>query len=120
MKYLKIFLFLFMICFSIELVNANVICNDGTESPSCGACYQGCCSHHGGCSNSYNNLRYSSSSSSSGGNTNNISDDNKSNDNDESDKDDNHSTYFVIALLGLIMYLKGKNYYKKSYKEYRR
>lgn len=27
----------------------NVICNDGTESPTCEVCRRGCCSHHGGC-----------------------------------------------------------------------
>jgi len=27
----------------------NVVCNDGTESPTCEVCRRGCCSHHGGC-----------------------------------------------------------------------
>lgn len=27
----------------------NIICNDGTESPTCEVCRRGCCSHHGGC-----------------------------------------------------------------------
>ena len=31
------------------MVNANIMCNDGTESPSCQSCHQGCCSWHGGC-----------------------------------------------------------------------
>lgn len=31
------------------VVNANIRCNDGTISPSCGDCHRGCCSHHGGC-----------------------------------------------------------------------
>ena len=26
-----------------------IICNDGTRSPSCTTCSQGCCSGHGGC-----------------------------------------------------------------------
>ena len=30
-------------------VNANIICNDGVESPTCQDCHQGCCSWHGGC-----------------------------------------------------------------------
>ena len=30
-------------------VFANIKCNDGTISPSCSDCHQGCCSHHGGC-----------------------------------------------------------------------
>ena len=33
-------------------VKANIICNDGTVSASCGDCHRGCCSRHGGCSNS--------------------------------------------------------------------
>lgn len=35
------------------------MCNDGSRSPSCSDCHQGCCSHHGGCatdnSSYYNN-----------------------------------------------------------------
>ena len=27
-----------------------LICNDGTQSPSCSVCRAGCCSYHGGCS----------------------------------------------------------------------
>lgn len=27
----------------------NIICNDGTPSPTCTTCSAGCCSHHGGC-----------------------------------------------------------------------
>lgn len=34
-------------------VEANVICKDGTVSPTCSVCSRGCCSHHGGCSNNY-------------------------------------------------------------------
>lgn len=45
------------------IVNANIICNDGTRSPSCSDCHRGCCSHHGGCTNG------SSSSSSSSSKT---------------------------------------------------
>ena len=32
---------------------ANIMCNDGSISPSCGDCHRGCCSHHGGCASSY-------------------------------------------------------------------
>lgn len=28
---------------------STILCNDGTRSPSCGACSRGCCSGHGGC-----------------------------------------------------------------------
>lgn len=41
-------------------VNANIVCNDGTVSPSCADCHRGCCSHHGGCSSSYSNSHSSS------------------------------------------------------------
>lgn len=32
-----------------EATELNVICNDGTVSPTCEVCRRGCCSHHGGC-----------------------------------------------------------------------
>lgn len=32
-----------------EPTDRNIICNDGTESPTCEVCRRGCCSHHGGC-----------------------------------------------------------------------
>lgn len=32
-----------------EAQELNIICNDGTESPTCEVCRRGCCSHHGGC-----------------------------------------------------------------------
>jgi len=67
-SYRVIFIFLSMIIFLPIVVNANIVCNDGTVSPSCGDCHRGCCSHHGGCSSGS-----SSSSSGSGGTTNNNS-----------------------------------------------
>ncbi len=62
-------LFLVLFLFLPLVVNANIMCNDGTRSPSCQDCHQGCCSHHGGCaygggdsssssSNSYSNSNY--------------------------------------------------------------
>lgn len=59
-------MFLLQMMFFPIVANANIVCNDGTISPSCGDCHRGCCSHHGGCSN-----RTSNNSASSGGNTNN-------------------------------------------------
>lgn len=47
--------FTLLMIFTFPAVNANIICNDGTESPSCGDCHRGCCSHHGGCSNGASN-----------------------------------------------------------------
>lgn len=55
------------------IVNANIVCNDGTISPSCTDCHRGCCSHHGGCSSASNSSSSSgktSSSSSSSSSTN--------------------------------------------------
>ncbi len=43
-------------------IKANIMCNDGTVSPTCGDCHRGCCSHHGGCSSSYSNSGGSSTS----------------------------------------------------------
>ena len=58
--------------FSYTNVFANIMCNDGTRSPSCSDCHRGCCSHHGGCasggssyssgsSNNYRNYSYTRS-----------------------------------------------------------
>ena len=49
------FLIVLIICFFInaQIVSANIMCNDGSKSPSCSDCHQGCCSHHGGCASSY-------------------------------------------------------------------
>lgn len=35
-------------------VYANIICNDGTESKTCGDCHRGCCSGHEGCTSNPN------------------------------------------------------------------
>ncbi len=46
----KVIILITIILLIIPLkVKANIICNDGTVSPSCSVCSQGCCSHHGGC-----------------------------------------------------------------------
>ena len=49
----KMILIIFLL--SPMIVNANIICNDGTTSPSCLDCHRGCCSSHGGCSTNTNN-----------------------------------------------------------------
>ena len=55
----KIFIFSIVFILLIPFcVNANIICNDGTESPTCQDCHTGCCSDHDGCTenpNHYNN-----------------------------------------------------------------
>ena len=52
----KIIIYITTILFIIPIeVYANIICNDGTISPTCYDCHRGCCSRHDGCSdNSYN------------------------------------------------------------------
>ncbi len=57
---MKKLVFILVILFIIPIIaNANIICNDGTTSPTCADCHQGCCSKHDGCSNNihstYNN-----------------------------------------------------------------
>ena len=48
----KVIEFVILIMLLPIVVNANIVCNDGTISPSCGDCHKGCCSSHGGCPNS--------------------------------------------------------------------
>ena len=60
-NYLLVIFFLIFLFSSIQNVNANVICNDGTISPTCIYNQSGCCSHHGGVSsttNSYSDVEY--------------------------------------------------------------
>lgn len=42
-----------MIILLTIFLRGNIVCNDGTISPSCSDCHSGCCSHHGGCSSGY-------------------------------------------------------------------
>lgn len=49
-KCLIIISFIFM----PTMVNANIVCNDGTVSPTCTDCHRGCCSRHGGCTDNPN------------------------------------------------------------------
>lgn len=65
--------FVLLMMFLPIVVNANIVCNDGTISPSCGDCHKGCCSSHGGCSNSSSS---SSSSESTNSNNNNYTNNN--------------------------------------------
>ena len=60
--------FLILILFIPLTVNANIMCNDGTTSPSCADCHRGCCSQHGGCASggspsSSSNRNYSNNNS---------------------------------------------------------
>ncbi len=68
----RIGIFVLLINFFPTIVNANIICNDGTVSPSCTSCHRGCCSHHGGCSNGTSNPSYNdgTSGNNSSGNSN--------------------------------------------------
>ena len=65
----KVVEFVILMMFVPIVVNANIVCNDGTTSKSCMDCHKGCCSSHGGCSNS----TFSSSSTNVETNTNNSS-----------------------------------------------
>ena len=47
-----IILFVLTFIFIPNVALANIVCNDGTTSPSCTDCHRGCCSKHGGCSSS--------------------------------------------------------------------
>ena len=50
MRIISMFFLVIVVFFlSTEAVYANIICNDGTESPTCQDCHQGCCSWHQGC-----------------------------------------------------------------------
>jgi len=64
-------------------VSANIICNDGTVSPSCTDCHRGCCSRHGGCSTST-----SSDSTNAGNNVNDNYDNQSSAEQKESENND--------------------------------
>ena len=64
----KLFVLVCILFLCPSYVRANIMCNDGTPSPSCSVCSRGCCSHHGGCasgSSSYSSNSYSNSNSSS-------------------------------------------------------
>ena len=58
MKYKKLVLIgaLVIILYPISS-RANIMCNDGTYSPTCGDCHRGCCSHHGGCASNYSSYQ---------------------------------------------------------------
>lgn len=54
MKIKKIVIIAVISVFTLPIsVKANILCNDGTHSPTCQDCHQGCCSHHGGCATNY-------------------------------------------------------------------
>ena len=62
----KLFVLVFILFLCPSYVKANIMCNDGTPSPSCADCHRGCCSYHGGCASggsSYSNNSYSNSNS---------------------------------------------------------
>lgn len=61
---------MFTIIFIPNIVSANIVCNDGTISPSCTDCHKGCCSKHGGCSSSSSSSSSSSKKSSTSTSTN--------------------------------------------------
>ena len=58
---LKKFVLLLIILLPLN-VKANIMCNDGTASPTCQDCHRGCCSHHGGCASRSSGGSYSNNS----------------------------------------------------------
>jgi hypothetical protein len=48
-RWLLMLLLLAFLLWSCPAQSTNVMCNDGTRSPTCSTCSSGCCSHHGGC-----------------------------------------------------------------------
>lgn len=66
-------IFVLLMSFLPTVVNANIVCNDGTVSPSCADCHRGCCSHHGGCSSGSKNTSSSTNKTSSSSNKTNSS-----------------------------------------------
>lgn len=72
-------------------LRGNIVCNDGTISPSCSDCHSGCCSHHGGCSSDYNtnkNNHYNSTK-------------NNYHKKNEDENDNDFTVWIVIAILGI-------------------
>lgn len=65
-SYLILISLFFVVSFALPInVKANIMCNDGTTSPSCQDCHRGCCSHHGGCASGYSGSTTSNVNSSS-------------------------------------------------------
>ncbi len=137
MKKFVVLILICMICY-MPNVKANIICNDGSVSPSCGTCGRGCCSHHGGCSSrttsntsssgksstASSNYSNSSSSNSSRSSTQNESSSTKNtssikvNDGEPTNHDDNSSDdgswFGTVAIVGGILYLASKSTKKKK------
>ena len=57
-----IFVLLCILFLCPSYVKANIMCSDGTISPSCADCHRGCCSHHGGCASGGSSYSNNSSS----------------------------------------------------------
>ena len=101
MKKVVLKLFIIILIFGYTNVKANIICNDGTESPSCKDCHQGCCSHHNGCSSQISSSYTNENSYNTKSNNNvnfNISYDNiEKEDNDESESENIKIFCSIIA-----------------------
>ena len=116
-------------CF-IEIVDANIMCSDGTTSPSCTSCTKGCCSHHGGCASSSKTTKKKkakkkkNSSGSKKTNTNNNKNNDvfevtkKINENKEEDESEVSPIVVTMVLLGLAgsaIHSKNKKKNKSKY-----
>lgn len=109
-KNMLLYILLSFLLFPI-IVKANIICNDGTRSPSCSDCHRGCCSHHGGCSeglseniydkeleNINNNDKYNQKTSNKKNNL-------TSNEGGNTKKEDTNYELINVGVLGILGYL---------------
>ena len=99
-------------------VYANIMCNDGTESPSCYDCHQGCCSHHDGCSKSSYQASYKTTKSYNNNITSNQNDsylnDYYISDNNENKNVDNSRTFVNVIKYGIISIIGYKSFKKNN------
>ena len=94
---MKRYIVIFMVCFfllNIQLVSANIVCNDGTVSPTCTDCHRGCCSHHNGCSSSgsYTNNSYNNNTTTSNHTNDNTTTSSNDSSNISSDNSESYAT----------------------------
>jgi len=85
-------------------VSANIMCKDGTTSPSCLDCHRGCCSHHGGCASK-------SITSSNGNKKSNEVTDNVGNASYKIVNKENDYDYGILCIIGVIVIGSGVGYY---------
>lgn len=87
---LNVYIKLIIAIMCLLILRGNIVCKDGTISPSCKDCHQGCCSHHGGCSNSsnFNKNKYNNYYNNTNGNS-------------ENNSDSDFTVWAIILVLGI-------------------